>query len=135
MKAIFLTLLLVIPTVALAADPECVDPAIYDPASGVYDATDTIRFCTPEKDANDVPLQDGDLTRCVVTAAGTPFAITSSNRPAQGVVFRTPDSVKEAVAVGELSVHCETSGGTGEAAVASARFRPVAAPGTPILLR
>jgi hypothetical protein len=122
---------------AKGADPECVDPAAYDEAvDGQLDATVHIHFCTPEQDVAGTPLVDGDLTRCVVTAAGQAFAITSSNRPGQYVDFPTPDSVKQAAREGSVEVFCETAAGAGAPVVASnARFRDAAPPGTPTLLR
>ena len=120
---------------ARAADPECVDPVVYDPAiHGQYNATQAVRFCTPEEDVAGYLLLDGELTRCVVSLAGRAFAITSTNRPGQYVNFDTPDSVKQATSTGEVRVHCETAAGPGAPAVAlNARFRDPAAPGSPVL--
>ena len=122
---------------ALAADPECVDPTVYDETThGQYDATQHIVFCTPEADDGGTPLADGDLTSCTITAAGQPVVLTSTNRPGAYVDFTTPDAVKQAARFGEISVFCSTSAGDGAPAVASnARFRDATAPGQPTLLR
>ena len=122
---------------ARAMDPECETYEEYDPAiHGQLDATQRVHFCTPEEDVEGYPLQDGDLTRCVVTLAGQPFAITSTNRPGQYATFDTPDSVKQAVRTGEVKVHCETSEGAGAPVVAlDARFRGPTAPGSPVLYK
>jgi hypothetical protein len=122
---------------AWGADPECITPLAYDPAvHGQLDARTSVRFCTPTADVDNNALQDGDLTRCVVSLAAQVFAITSSNRPGQYVNFTTPDSVKQAASTGAVEVFCETGAGAGAPAVAlNARFRDAGTPGVPTLLR
>jgi len=133
-----LTVLVVLwSTSVQAADPECMNPVVYDEAvHGQYDATDNVRFCTPEFDVDGDILEEGDITSCTVTMDTQPFALTSSNRPGQYVNFTTPESVKSVTRSGVIEVFCENAAGSGASAVASnARFRNAAAPGNPTLLQ
>jgi hypothetical protein len=136
MKYLITIIALLIALPALAADPECVGPGYDEAVDGQYDARQSIRFCTPteQADENNTPIADGELTRCVVTAAGQAFAITSSNRPGQFVSFDTPQSVKDSAQVGGIAVFCENSAGAGAPVVASnVRFRDASVPSVPTL--
>ena len=137
--ALALTFLL-ISLPALAADPECSGPA-YDPAEGPYDATTSIRFCTPEFDASDPPqaIPENGILGCTVTANGLVYKGTRLINPGEYIEWPVPQDVKDIAELGPFSVSCRNAVGDGALAVASsARFRPSTAlgvPGVPTLLQ
>jgi hypothetical protein len=120
--------------IALGVSPECINPTnIHDPAVE-YDATTSIRFCTPQLDDGGFPLPANDLVSCTITANGLSF-IETVTEPGQYVIFNVPEEVKQVARTGSFDISCKNIVGDGEKETAPvARFLAPAAPGRPVLL-